>query len=105
MAGDYVSSESSNQHLHLGRPNPNFEKRIREKKKQEKKAEKARRKAERDAAKKLGVSGEVGTEEPPTDSDGSDGPDDSDGPSESAGTESAGTDETAAPGESADRPD
>lgn len=44
----------------MGKPNPSFEKRLREHKKREKRAEKARRKAERIAAKKLDPDGEVG---------------------------------------------
>ena len=71
----------------LGRPNPNFEKRAREKKKLEKRAEKARRKAERESAKKLGPTPETeGTDsegnteddgEPPGESDESDKSDES----------------------------
>ena len=55
-----MSITKSNRERHLGKPNPSFEKRLREHKKREKRAEKARRKAERVAAKKLDPDGEVG---------------------------------------------
>jgi hypothetical protein len=57
----------------LGRPNPSFEKRLREQKKREKRAEKARKKAERAAAKKLGPTDEADADEPPTEPDESAG--------------------------------
>ena len=55
----------------MGKPNPSFEKRLREQKKRLKRQEKVRRKQERDAAKKLGPTDEVDTDEPPTDPDAS----------------------------------
>ena len=61
------SSDTDN----MGKPNPSFDKRVREHKQRLKRQEKVHRKRERDAAKKLVPTDEADTDVPPTDPDAS----------------------------------